>query len=65
MKPHEHRAIRKSLGLTQGELARVLETSQQSISEIERGLRSPPPRHLLLLEAYQKGFRPSRFKWPA
>lgn len=51
LRPSQYSAIRKHLGLTQGELANLMETSQQAVSLIERGVRLAPPRYASLLLA--------------
>ncbi len=61
----EFRAIRKRLGLTQAQLAAVLEYRHvMQVSEIERETNPKPvPRHVaLLMRAYDEGYRPGN--WP-
>ena len=63
MTPPEIRAARKSLALTQGQLAAVMGLrGQGSISEWERGVKSPDGRSVRLLRAYLDGYRPQ--DWP-
>lgn len=63
MPPAEIRAARKSLALTQGQLAAVMGLrGQGSISEWERGVKSPDGRSVRLLRAYLDGYRPA--DWP-
>lgn len=65
MTPDEIRAARKSLALTQGQLASVLhlgKRGQSTVSEWERGVKSPSPHMALLLRAYLDGYRPA--DWP-
>jgi len=66
MTNHEFKAIRLRLGLTQAELARVLQYSTPlTISTYERATNPRPiPTHVaLLLEAYRDGYRPA--DWPS
>ena len=54
---------RKSLGLTQSQLGRLLDTDGQSIRRIEMDptastSRNPAPRMVRLLNAYLSGYRP-------
>ena len=61
----EFRTIRKRLGLTQAQLAAVLEYPHaMQVSEIERQTNPKPvPRHVaLLMKAYDDGYRPNG--WP-
>lgn len=61
----EFRNIRLSLGLTQAELARVLQYSTPlTISTYERAKNPRPiPTHVaLLMTAYRDGYRPA--DWP-
>jgi len=53
------RALRQHLGLTQQELAREINTRQQTISEWETGLYQPrgASEKLLSIVAEQAGFR--------
>ncbi len=55
--------LRKSMGLTQQALGRLLGISEQAIQHWERGVRSPKPEHLkrlLALCLQQHAFTPSR-----
>lgn len=58
------RGIRQRLGLTQRQLADLMQTGISTISAIENdaGQRKPPVRFCQLLLAYDAGFRPSQ--WP-
>ena len=65
MDNEEFRAIRKRLGLTQAQLAAVLNYPHpMQVSEIERDTNPKPvPRHVaLLMRAYDEGYRPK--DWP-
>ena len=65
MTPAEIRAARKTLALTQGQLAAVLhlgKRGQSTVSEWERGVKSPSAQTVLLLRAYLDGYRPA--DWP-
>jgi len=70
MKDFDHKAIRKArkiLGLSQIELAMLLETDAQSVSRWEMSpdmitARKPPVRAVRLIQAYLDGFRPD--DWP-
>lgn len=65
MTNHEFRAIRKRLGLTQAELARVVGYyGAMHISQFERAKNPRAVPHLLalLMEAYAAGYRPT--SWP-
>ena len=48
MKPEEFRAIRESLGYTQTEFAKALDTTSTSVSAYEVG-RVPIPKTLMML----------------
>lgn len=66
MENHEFRAIRKRIGLTQAQLAAVLDWSHPvQVSEIERETnpKSIPKHVALLMRAYDEGYRPK--DWPA
>jgi transcriptional regulator with XRE-family HTH domain len=64
MTPADFRTARKSLGLTQTELAVVLGYSdgQARVSQIERGEMMPHGSVIRLLQAYLDGYRPG--DWP-
>lgn len=65
MENDEFRTIRKRLGLTQAQLAKILEYPLAlQVSEIERETNPKPvPRHVaLLMRAYDDGYRPKG--WP-
>ena len=58
---------RQSLGLTQSQMARLLDTDPQSVRRMEMPAtastsRNLPPRAARLVEAYLAGYRPS--DWP-
>lgn len=63
MTPEEIRALRKSWGINQTELARIMGQRQETISRWERGLNAPEPASLRLLIAYRDGYRPK--DWPS
>lgn len=64
MTPDEFRNIRLKLGLTQRQLAKVLETAPSVISNVESLTiqRVAPTRCYQLMEAYRDGYRPAH--WP-
>lgn len=64
MTPEEFRDVRIALGVTQKQLAALLETAPATISNIESPTirRRPPPRIVQLMEAYAAGYRPEH--WP-
>lgn len=67
MTPDQIRKARKQLGLTQMQMAAVLETDAQSIRRMEMQPdaathRPLPARARRLIEAYLSGFRPP--DWP-
>lgn len=63
MTPEAFKQARLSLGLSQGQLAAVMGySSNQRVSQIERGLRNPSPAAERLLRAYVAGYRPD--DWP-
>lgn len=67
MTPAEIKEARLSLGLTQAQMAEMLETDATSIKRIEAPPeaathRSPPPRLVRLLRAYLDGHIPD--DWP-
>lgn len=63
MLPSEIRTTREALGLSQGDLAKLMETDQANISAMENGRRLPPERFVLLMEAFRSGWRPAK-GWP-
>lgn len=68
MIPSEIREARRSLGLTQAQLAALLETTPRVVRSIEADddastHRAPPVRVVRLLRAYLDGWRPP--DWPA
>lgn len=63
MTPADITAARKSLSLTQGQLAALLGYSDKTrVSELERGVRDPGESVVRLLRAYLDGYRPD--DWP-
>jgi DNA-binding transcriptional regulator YiaG len=59
MSPGEIRAARRSLGLTQAQLAAMLGYARSDrVSEIERGIEQPSAAVRRLLQAYLDGYRP-------
>ena len=63
MSPCEIRAARRSLGLTQAQLAAMLGYARSDrVSEIERGIEQPSAAVRRLLQAYLDGYRP--VDWP-
>ena len=67
MIPAQFKEARKSMGLTQAQLAVMLDTDAQSVRRIEMEptastSRYPAPRMVRLMLAYVDGYRPS--DWP-
>lgn len=67
MTPAELKSARQHLGLTQAELARLLDTDPQTVRRMELDpeastFRRPAPRMERLLAAYLDGYRPT--DWP-
>jgi DNA-binding transcriptional regulator YiaG len=67
MKHDEIRSARLALGLSQSELARLLDTDTKTVSRLEMRpesatYRTPAPRTVRLLQAYLAGYRPP--DWP-
>lgn len=58
----ELRAARKSLGLTQDQLATLMGVRQATVSDWERGIYSADGPAARLLTAYLHGYRPE--DWP-
>jgi len=63
----DFRTARQQLGLTQGQLALLLDTDAQSVRRIEMSpdkstSRNPAPRMMRLIVAYLDGYRPT--DWP-
>lgn len=52
--PEEIRATREQADITQAELARVLHVDPKSISNWERGLVTPHPRHRRKLRTFMQ-----------
>ncbi len=55
-------AARKRLGLTQVQLAGVMDLYPMSVSRIERGVKPPPVRYIRLIKSYLARHRPD--DWP-
>ena len=63
MKGYEFKAIREGFGMTQKQLAPLLDYAAAiRISELESGARPVPTHVARLMRAYQAGYRPS--DWP-
>ena len=67
MTPAQIRAARLRLGLTQAQMAGLLETAPRHYRSFESDPatsthREPPPRAVQLIQAYLDGFRPDA--WP-
>ena len=63
MTPAEIRAARDTLGLTQGEFARVMGVNGPAyVSAWEAGTRRPSISAMLLMHVYLSGYRPD--DWP-
>lgn len=67
MSPKEIKEARQSLGLTQAQLAQLLDTSDHVVRRLEMtpdksSHRTPAPRMVRLITAYLDGYRPS--DWP-
>jgi DNA-binding transcriptional regulator YiaG len=63
MTPTDIKHARKSLGLTQAQIAPLLGyAATPRVSELERGERMPGACAVLLLQAYLDGYRPK--DWP-
>ena len=67
MTPDQMRKARKDLGLTQAQMADMLDTDPQSVRRMEMQEtasthRKPAPRMKRLIEAYTAGYRPK--DWP-
>jgi DNA-binding XRE family transcriptional regulator len=63
MTPDGIRAARKSLGLTQAQMARALHFSRQAtVSNMETGKAPIKPQTAELVRAYLDGYRPA--DWP-
>lgn len=64
----ELKEARRALGLTQAQMARMLDTDSRSVRRLESHPdslqhRTPAPRMMRLIQAYLAGFRPP--DWPA
>lgn len=67
MSPAEVKDARHTLGLSASEMARLLDTDQQTIRRMEQSetantFRRPAPRMVRLITAYLDGYRPD--DWP-
>lgn len=67
MTPDEIKKARHALGLTQSQLAALLDTDGQSVRRMEQSetantFRRPAPRMIRLINAYLAGYRPN--DWP-
>lgn len=58
----ELKAARAKLGLTQAQLASVMDLDALTVSRVECGARPAPVRYVRLLRAYLKRHRPP--DWP-
>jgi DNA-binding transcriptional regulator YiaG len=63
MTPEKVRMARLKLGLTQAELAAVMGIRTMSVSDWERGIRTPSSQSVRLIQAYLSGYRPA--DWPS
>jgi ribosome-binding protein aMBF1 (putative translation factor) len=68
MTPSDIRDARRSLGLSQAQLASMLETDAQTVRRMEMPPhmsthRLPAPRMQRLIEAYLYGYRPDDWPW--
>lgn len=55
------RALRKALGLTQGEFGKILGLTTSGVSEIESGRRNVTEQHLIMLSNYKE--KPIDVNW--
>ena len=62
MTPGHVRRIRKALGLSQHDFARVLWVTYSTLSRWERGLAAPFGMHLKILALLEHGLAQPRFK---
>ncbi|MGN7869565.1 helix-turn-helix domain-containing protein [Paracoccus sp. 22332] len=63
MTPSDIKDARRKLGLTQDQLAAVMGLrGKQTVSEWERGVKSPDGQSVRLIQAYLAGHRPD--DWP-
>lgn len=67
MTPAEFKQARRELGLTQSQLARLLDSDESAIRKTESRPdasqhRAPAPRMVRLMRAYLAGYRPD--DWP-
>ena len=67
MLPEQIKEARRVLGLTQSQLAALLDTDGQSVRRMEMNpdastSRKPAPRMVRLIQAYLSGYRP--IDWP-
>lgn len=57
MTPNEILAVRNSLGLTQADFARLFDAHVMTISKWERGIASPTPYQVSLIEHFRRSAR--------
>jgi transcriptional regulator with XRE-family HTH domain len=62
MTPNRVRRIRKALGLSQHDFARVLWVTYSTLSRWERGLAAPFGMHLQILVLLEQGLAKPRFR---
>lgn len=62
MTPADFRQARKSLGLTQGQLAKLMGLAHRTVQKWEGSERKIDPAAVRLLRAYLDGYRPE--DWP-
>ena len=62
MTPGHVRRIRKALGLSQHDFARVLWVTYSTLSRWERGFAAPFGMHLKILKLLEQGLAKPRFK---
>lgn len=57
MTPNEIASVRKSLGLTQADFARLFDAHVMTISKWERGVATPSPYQASLIEHFRRSAR--------
>lgn len=62
MSPAELREVRKSLALTQAQMAHVLALSRNAVCYYERGSRTPSDTVAMLYAELKAGWRPQRLR---
>jgi DNA-binding XRE family transcriptional regulator len=65
--PQHIKEVRQTLGLTQAQLGKLLDTDGQTVRRMEMEpdastFRKPAPRMVRLMQAYKAGYRPD--DWP-